>query len=296
MFRALPPLTSLRAFEAAVRLGAFNLAAEELSVTPAAIGAQVRALEAWLGHPLFERRNRRVVPTSSALRLQQACETGFATIQEALTAFESDGASLTIGVGSLFASRWLSPRLSAFWLSHPGLSLRLVHSPNLENTLPNELDAAIVWGEGGWRGLVTIRLFQPRLVPVASPDYLAKHDRPVLPADLSSHLLIQEQGLELWSAWFETVDHTSHSGVVGTVAGDGTVALQLALDGQGICIGVRDFIEEDLKQGRLVALFEPVIVRDFSYFLVLRHADQQRAATKQVSDWILELGQRWADI
>ena len=105
MFHDLPPLTSLRAFEAVVRLGAFNLAAEELHVTPAAVGAQIRSLESWLGYGLFERRNRRVVPTANAIRLQQALHRGFSTIKDGLTSQAAEANALTVGVGSLFASR-----------------------------------------------------------------------------------------------------------------------------------------------------------------------------------------------
>ncbi len=290
MFNVLPPLTSLRAFEAAVRLGAFNLAAEELNVTPAAVGAQVRSLEAWLGYALFERRNRRVVPTASALRLQQACHSGFSTIRDGIESYAAEGGSLTVGVGSLFAARWLSPRLSGFWMSNPDVSLRLVHSPVIRESLPEGFDAAVVWGRGNWPNVSVRRILQPALLPVASPDYIDRQGRPNSPSDLAKHLLVQEKGFDLWRAWFEEVGCQVSENVSGTTAGDGAVAMQLALDGQGVCIGVRDFVEDDLRQGRLIALFDPVTVGKFAYYLVLRTTYESHLATKQFVDWITRVG------
>ena len=286
MFNDLPPLTSLRAFEAAVRLGAFNLAAEELNVTPAAVGAQVRSLEAWLGYALFERRNRRVVPTRGALRLQQACHGGFSMIRDGVESSSAEAGSLTVGVGSLFASRWLSPRLSGFWMSHPDVSLRLVHSPVVRDSLPDGYDAAIVWGTGTWPNVSVRRILQPALLPVASPDYVDRHGCPTSPSDLAKHPLIQEKGFDLWRAWFEEVDCQVGGKVSGTTAGDGAVAMQLALDGQGICLGVKDFVEDDLRQGRLIALFDPVTVLQFAYYLVLRATYESHVAATQFVDWI----------
>ena len=286
MFNELPPLTSLRAFEAAVRLGAFNLAAEELNVTPAAVGAQVRSLEAWLGYALFERRNRRVVPTASALRLQQACHNGLSTILDGVESHSAKRDSLTVGVGSLFAARWLSPRLSEFWMSAPEVSLRLIHSPTIRDSLPSGYDAAIVWGAGNWPNVSTRRILQPALLPVASPGYVDKHGRPNSPSDLAKHLLIQEKAFNLWRAWFEEMGCQIAGNVSGTAAGDGAVAMQLALDGQGVCVGVEDFVKNDLQQGRLIALFDPVTVGEFAYYLVLRTTYESHAAAKQFSDWI----------
>jgi len=289
MFNSLPPLTSLRAFEAAVRLGAFNLAAEELNVTPAAVGAQVRSLEAWLGYALFERRNRRVVPTANAIRLQQACNSGFSTIQDGIESYAAEGDSLTVGVGSLFASRWLSPRLSDFWITHPNISLRLIHSPVIQDSLPRGFDAAIVWGRGNWPNVSSQCILQPALVPVASPDYIARHGRPARPEDLSGHSLIQEQGAHLWHAWFETMGCEAVGEIRGTSAGDGAVAMQLALDGQGIGIGVQEFIEDDLSHNRLTALFPPTALSDFAYYLVSRTIKSPDAPVEQFSRWITRI-------
>ena len=288
MFNDIPALTSLRAFEAAVRLGAFNLAAEELNVTPAAVGAQVRLLEASLGLELFERKNRRVIPTAFALRLQQACQSGFSAILKVIESHASDKNSLTVGVGSLFASCWLSPRLSEFWLAHPEISLRLAHSPVIKNALPEDLDVAIVWGKGNWPNVLAQCVLHPALLPVAAPEYLAKHGRPKSPTDLLSHSLIQEQDISLWNAWFEQKGQIIDSNMIGISAKDGAVAMQLALDGQGIHIGVKDFIEDDLKQGRLVELFEPIKLNEFAYYLVYRKTSDISETEKHFIAWLMQ--------
>ncbi len=129
-------------------------------------------------------------------------------------------------------------------------------------------------------------ILKQAFLPVASPSYIYKHGRPTSPETLDDHLPIQEQGLGLWWSWLEATHCDIADPVTGALADDGAVAMQLALDGQGVCIGVKEFIEDDLGQGRLIALFDPVILSSFAYCLVHRPPSQVRAPVSKFADWI----------
>src|SRR3546814_17171219 len=125
--RRLPPMSSLRAFEAAARHGSFKHAAIELAVTPTAISHQVRALEEYLGGRLFDRRTRQVVLTADAQPLYVVLREGFDSFADAvdhLTASRKR-AAVTISATTAFTAKWLVPRVSRFQAMHPDVDLRL---------------------------------------------------------------------------------------------------------------------------------------------------------------------------
>ena len=115
---------------------------------------------------------------------------------------QNEERTLTIGVGTLFASRWLSPRLSRFWLAHPDIALRLTHTPDMAGFEKAELDAVISWGYGDWKSYNAVELIRPHLVPVASPRYLDRHGRPPSAAALQQHVLVHEVDHRMWQQWF----------------------------------------------------------------------------------------------
>lgn len=287
MFRDLPSLTGLRAFEAAARLGSLKTAADELGVTPAAVGAQIRALEQWLGQTLFVREHRKITPTPVALRLQITCNRALAELLKGVgeARGERSDTVLTVGVGTLFASRWLSPRLSKFWLSCPEVALRLIHTPDLSSPDALEADAVVAWGDGHWRGVDKSLVFRPHLVPVASPDYLASHGRPSSPPELLSHYLVEEVGT-LWADWFRDQELEPLAPKSTTVVRDGALALQLALDGQAIALGVAEFLASDFESGQLEPLFEPRTSRAGAYYLLTPPNRRTSEALTVFADWV----------
>lgn len=290
MFSKLPPLLSLRAFESAARLGSFKRAAEELAVTPAAIGAQVKALEERLGFLLFERQHRKIVATPAAFHLQQACHQAFTTLSGAIETIIPQAAerTLTIGVGSLFASRWLSPRLSRFWLVHPDIALRLTHTPDMARVENNELDAVIAWGYGDWKSYDSVELIRPHLVPVASPRYLDLHGRPQNAQTLHQHVLVHEIDHRMWRQWFGVNRTEFVNQSASTTVRDGVIALQLALDGQAIALAVEEFLEGEFSSGALEKLFESSSSKDAAYYFATPTAKAGSEPLQLFSDWLLK--------
>ncbi len=259
-------------------------------MTPAAVGAQVKALEQRLGVLLFERQHRKIVATPAAFHLQQACNQAFTIVSGAIETIipQSAERTLTIGVGSLFASRWLSPRLSHFWLAHPDIALRLTHTPDMAGFENDELDAVIAWGYGDWKSYDSVELIRPHLVPVASPRYLDLHGRPQNAQTLQQHVLVHEIDHRMWQQWFSVNRTEFVNRNTSTTVRDSVIALQLALDGQAIALAVEEFLEGEFSSGALEKLFESSSSKDAAYYFSTPTAKAGSEPLQSFSDWLLK--------
>ena len=267
-FRNLPSLTGLRAFEAVARLGSFKAAAAELGVTPAAVRAQLQTLEAWFGSALLLRNHKHIEPTPAALRLQAGLNTAFSGLRDAVQGFVSERPDqpLTLAVGTLFASRWLSPRLGDLQQENPDIALKLTRSPTADEFEGVDASAAILWGSGDWREHRATPVFQPALLPVASPDYLARQGTPEDPRALAQHTLIVEDRFSMWQMWFGAQGFEIDQPPGKTlVVRDGSLSMQLALDGQGIYLAVAEFIEPELAAQTLLPLARATTLGSMAY-------------------------------
>src|SRR3974390_2331822 len=183
----LPPLTSLRAFEAAGRLLSIRKGAVELSVTPAAVSRQVQLLEQHLGVELFERHGR-------GIRLPGAGEDYLREITRSFTGLRAATSNLMeirgsqlfrIRVYPTFAIRWLIPRLSSFHQSHPDIDVKITTSLEWVDFGRDDIDAAIRLGSGDWSGLQADMIARHELLPVCSPEFQKSLGDPVNPARLN---------------------------------------------------------------------------------------------------------------
>lgn len=268
--RKLPPLASLRAFEAAARHLSFKRAAEELGVTPTAISHQVRLLEDWIGVRLFERRTRQVVALPAAQQLYPVLHEGFDAFAQALGAVASRRArhTITVSATSAFTARWLVPRIASFRKAHPGLDLRLHASDEPVNLAEQGIDAAIRYGRGPYPGLVSLPLMANRFAPVCSPS-LGLRRR----ADLARKPLLhfewhrRRADTPTWQRWIEVAGVGHVDAASDVVFSDESHAIQAALAGQGVAMLSLLLVAPDLRSGALVQPFGPVLDGD-RYHLV----------------------------
>src|SRR6185437_8380985 len=167
----LPPLSALRAFEAAARLQSFSKAAEELSVTPAAISHQIHALEQDLGVQLFRRLNRAVELTASAKVLLPGLSDAFAGIQASVRRLRAhnDTGTLTVTASPSFAAKWLVPRLYRFQEAHPEIDVRLSATASVIDLTQGDFDLALRYGTGRYPGLAVELLARNEVFPACSP-------------------------------------------------------------------------------------------------------------------------------
>ena len=173
MNKPLPPLRALRAFEASARLGSFTRAARELGVTSAAVGQQVRSLEAYLNLTLFHRGANGLEQAPRAGEALPVLRHGFDQIAEAVRMLSSNAGStgLRVSVSPTVGMRWLVPRLPNFYESASGHRVnRRCGNPHMTNLARGEADIAIRSGPGRYPGLMSERLLDEYVLPLCSPQ------------------------------------------------------------------------------------------------------------------------------
>jgi LysR family transcriptional regulator, glycine cleavage system transcriptional activator len=280
----LPPLASLRAFEAAARHLSFRAAAEELSVTQSAISHQVADLERRLGVPLFERRNRRVVLTPAGEQYHPFLREAFDRIAQgtALVRMADPARPLDVQVYITVAVRWLVPRLPAFQAAHPGITVRFNASVLDWEFDDTAGDVAIVCTEHPDRpGLHSTHLFDAQLVPVCSP---AMADGLTEPAQLAERPLLQVYtAAEEWAVWLHAAGESTAMAQSALRFDSYLLAIEAALDGQGVAMVPRFLAAADLRSGRLVAPFALAVPQPRRWYLVCR---QERAADARVQAFV----------
>lgn len=262
-YRAVPPLHTLRTFEAVVRKGGFTRAADDLAITQSAVSHQIRTLEEFLGAPLFHRRNPGIELTGDGRLLLDAVRTGMDLILRASDRIRSRQqiGVLTIAVPASFATWWLVPRLGRFASRHPHIEIRIAtmdyREPNFEQ---DGLDAAIVMRRGKRAiGVNEVSLLRERIFPVCSPALL-KGDRLLKsPADLVRHTLIEEDceahSPLSWTSWLARLGAPQDSSIPRLRFTHFGVALSAAIDGLGIALGRSPMVDAELASGRLIQPF-----------------------------------------
>jgi LysR family glycine cleavage system transcriptional activator len=265
--RRLPPLTALRAFEAAGRHANFARAAEELSITPAAVSQQVRSLEDFLGVRLFTRRARGVELTAAGA--EYARSLGLLLDQLALATERArrteEPRRLTIATTPSFAARWLMPRLTGFLELHPQFDVRLSTSNAIADFARQDIDVAVRYGTGRWPGLKAQLLLSAELFPVCSPAFRQGSHPLRAPADLRPRTLLR-LATDDWPRWFEAAGLGSRR-AEGPQFSDAGLLAQAAVAGQGVALGQSVIVADDLAAGRLIEPFELRIPSGMAYYL-----------------------------
>jgi LysR family transcriptional regulator, glycine cleavage system transcriptional activator len=300
MPRRPPPLTALRSFEAAARRLSFAEAARELFVTPAAVSHQIKRLESHLALPLFERHNRMVVLTEAGARLAGSLHTLFAELDEALAQIKQPKEP-TIRVSALpsLAAKWLVPRLHRFEAAHPKLTVRIDTSDHLVNFAYERIDVALRYGPGNYPGLQVARLMGANAFPVCSPGLLVDDQRPLKKAtDLRRHTLLHDEssnrskGVPNWAMWLKAADANNVDSRRGPVFGSIHLAIEAALAGHGVALGVEPLVEHDLRSGRLVRPFELELENAFSFWIICQRKRAQDPVIRKFRTWLNEEANR----
>jgi len=263
----LPPLSAIRAFEAAGRHENFSRAAEELGMTQAAISYQIRQLEDRVGKPLFVREKGRVRLSDSGKRLLPAVASGFAGIAEAFAALrEEDQDVLSVNTAISFGGSWLSSRIGRFQLRHPDLAVRVSLANELVDFGLGGIDAAIRAGNGEWDGLRSDFLFRQHFAPICSAAFL-EANAIRRPEDL---LDVERLGPNdaLWAGWFAAAGLGTPPPRRGIVLDSQWQEATTVLSGFGIAMMTPLYWRADLESGRLVQPFETLYLSPSSQWFV----------------------------
>jgi LysR family glycine cleavage system transcriptional activator len=308
-------LNALRVFEAAARHLSFKEAANELSITQAAVSHQIKSLEDYLGVQLFKRAGRGVQLTEAARAALPRLREGFDALAAAVETIHvrADETDLQITAPPVFTARWLMPRLADFAKREPKIDVRVVSSSKMVDA--GALDAAHVLtnhdlrsetsgveihlGAGDYPGYRADRLFGVATVAVASP-LLVKGSPPIRePADLARHTLLHDDAMDLvahghaWPKWLELAGVADKvDGTRGPRFSTNILSLEAASQQLGIALALRPLVDADLASGRLCAPFEVELKPQSAYYLVCPEVIADRPAVTAFRKWLLEQAQK----
>lgn len=290
------PLNALRSFESSARHLSFVKAAEELSVTPAAISHQVKKLEEFLGFPLFLRQSRGLLLVDSGQILLAELGEVFLQLDKAMErVIDNDShGTLTISVAPAFAVLWLIPRLQKFYAQHPDIDLRISTSLGLIDFQRDDFDAVIRLGHGDWFGLETIKLFDESVTPMCSPRLLEGPNAITSVDDLLNHVLLHNHSMDYdpnaptWESWLIAAGASSVDPTHGTHFSLPDHGLQAAIDGAGVVLGWSKLSEPDIAAGRVVKPFSLSLPLQSSFYLCYPQQYSLRPNIVILRNWIMQ--------
>ena len=263
----LPSLPALRVFEAAGRHMSFTKASAELNVTQAAVSHQIRALEDQLGARLFLRTTRRLSLTPAGAKLLPRIAEAFRLVEDAVADLGRAETVLTITTTPSFGAKWLAPRLGRLFERQNGLEVQVRHTMALVALAREGVDVGIRWGRGRWAGLESELIGRPALVPVASPDYMAKL-KPTGRQDVARAVLLHEDSRGDWIEWLALAGLDRGLAAHGPILDDDNTLVAATLAGQGLALLPREIVVGDVIAGRLVEVFDLPTGEGYGYYLV----------------------------
>lgn len=277
MARSLPPLNWFRSFEASARHLNFTAAADELGLTQSAISQQIRALETRFGVRLFERKARGLTITDDGRKLLPQVSSALEILGAASAKFDAGPTESLLSVAtSVSVAQWiLAPRINQFLAGNPGVRLRFLSTVWPDEFKASIADVEIRFGAEKQVGYKAERLGPDRLVAV--------HNRELI-GECSLAPLIETVGTSMnWQKWAQAAGKTLDRNPVIYVDNFG-LALELAIQGQGIALTSSLLAAGKLASGELVLLGDTSLSNPEGYYLA---ADENVEAAKKFRDWLL---------
>lgn len=294
--RKLPPLNALKAFEATARLGGVIKAADELCVTHGAVSRHLKQLESWLGLALFDRSERSLSLTEQGQSylnsIGPALDLMHQGTQQILSMAEQ---KLRIATTHSFASRWLMPRLPAFYQENPDLEVWLTLEQRHTGFVGDDaVDLAIRTGAGPWPNLDCQPLLRDRLLVVCRPDIWRAQPRQGHEAILALPLLHDRDPQTDWSLWFQQAGIKAPASSSGARFNSADLLLEAAARGEGVALVSEVLAANELAQGHLIQVSPVVVDLGVFHWLVqppLPASDKRRTLVR----WLLSMAAKMQD-
>jgi LysR family transcriptional regulator, glycine cleavage system transcriptional activator len=294
MRKRLRHLPTLGAFVTVAELRSFSKAGEALSLTHSAVSHQIRLLEEHLGVRLLTRSPSGVELTGEGATYLTHVKTALNLLEDAEAAMRqrSESRPLRISVLPSFAGSMVVPALLQFLEQNPSIRVEIDARPGLEADELAEVDVFIRYGNGDWPGFKSIKLMDVELFPVCSPVYSERHGPFAEVSDLARVVLLRHT-MEPWENWLKAVGANSDTAVQSIIpAGpqytDARLMLVAACDGQGVALARDVLAERDIREGRLVRLFELRVPSSQGYCVYFRPDALKRASIKVFVEWLVE--------
>lgn len=295
-FIHLPPLNSLRAFEATARLGNVAAAANELGVSASAVSQQISKLEAYLEIALFNRQANAINITALGQNYFNQINDAFHQIHNATEKLQAPAKQQVLRVTTFasFATYWLLPRLPLFNEQHPNVQIEIITNSKLQDLENDNIDIGIRFGFGLYKKYPSQKFLNDIVTPVATPEIAAQINQM---QDLKNHTLFKSTGMEnhyenTWGNWLTSngfpqkeIDKLNFQAF-----SDGNLNIAAALNGQGVYLAHHAYVKELLAQKRLVNIFNNWQNTEYGFYLIKsKYADFNPIAQK-FYHWLLAQG------
>lgn len=279
----LPPLTWLRAFEAAARHLSFTLAAKELNLTQSAISQHVRSLESWLGLDLFQRRGRALTLTEAGANYVPVIREAFSTLARGTRAFAGSdrGRTLRVLCNITFATWWLTPRIGRLITAAPWLTLNIQTTIWEPDQRPGNSDIEIRFGRSEDMSPTARLIMEETITPVCTPDFAGGTP------DWRRHPLFDCAGvMSNWDAWLQSQGHELPARQKVNLASTYVLSLTAALTGQGLALAHGFMIDGIRRVAPLHVPWPHRLKLIEAYFLLPPASHAETPATRAFSDWV----------
>jgi LysR family transcriptional regulator, glycine cleavage system transcriptional activator len=266
----LPSLIALRAFEAVGRTGSVRAAGDELAVSHTVVSRHLQNLQRSLGVALVHAEGRGIALTSAGQSFHAQIAQAFDVIARAVAMIRpAVRTALNIWCTPGIANRGLLSRLPELTGPPHNLDINLQPTLSHPDLLRGEADAEIVYADAlDTKGaLMTEALARPRVFPVASPAYLARHPAITGLAELAKATLIHEETTEQWERWFALAGHAEPEPLGGQHLWHAHLAIEAVRYGQGVALANEVLVGDDLRSGALVEVIPSAVYLE-SYQLV----------------------------
>ena len=287
-----PPIAALRAFESAARHLNYTKAAKELSVTQSAISHQIKHIEDLWGFKLFKRNGRSIELTDKARQLAPVIEHFFSELTTTLSAIGelNDEGYLKVALSQSFALKWMVPKLGDFSHQYPDIDVTIVTMPLPGQLEINDADIAIFFSDGIHDNYTVIPLLHGYSFPVCSPEFFKEEIKTLKkPEDLLGLPLLRRLNIDAaprWRDWFSAADVSNYSLPKGLHFPNSSMALQAAIDSQGVALARSSHVADDLIAGRLIKLFDICVQPESCYNLIIPEGKFDQPSVQNFIAWV----------
>jgi len=289
MSRRLPPLNSLKAFEAAARHLSFTRAAAELNVTQAAVSHQIKGLEDRLGVLLFRRLSRSLLLTDEGQSLLPSVSEALDLLAGAVArlAHQDKAGVLTLSTLDSIAASWLVPRMGKFRTLYPDIDVRISSTDDVVDFSSDDIDMALRYGHGKYPGTEKVLLMTETLFPVVSPLLLDRIGPLEKPSDLARFPLLHDDMRDDWAAWMDAAGVKGVDVSRGPSFSHSNHVLLAAVAGEGVALGRSVLVVDNLSTGLLVKPFDIDLKAHHAYYAVYPKASARRPKVVAFRDWLI---------
>lgn len=284
-----PAPHTLYAFEAAARLSSFSKAASELQITQPAVSRAIAALEADVGEQLFLRSGPTIRLTPKGVELSAILSNAFQSVDVLLARWraQQNSGSVLLSISSSMASHWLIPRLFDFRQLFPDVELRFEMVPGAIGDAPTTADLGLRrWDSGTATSEDT--LYLPEIIqPMASPEYMRRTQSLDNPSRRRAHTLIELSDHWCdWSTFAASAGLTLPENHKKLHFSDYSVALESAINGQGVVLGWLSVTSRLIRSGKLLAASNAHLANGATYNLVTNEAYPPNDLVRNVRAWM----------